>query len=250
MMNERGKQAPFIHFENLSGFAGITHAVSARHGPAFGQVGTDHATAKAADECAQLLDKTGTAWVHQVHGNVILQAHQPGMIGQADGLITDTANLLLAGRSADCPIILLTGQRNDGTAAVGFAHASWRSTVQGITGKLVERLTGQMKCLPETLKAAIAPSAGPCCYEVGDEVRNQAMKELGSTAAQFFIRRDDSWFFDLWSANLGQLHDFGVQKDQVENLNICTMCQGDDYWSWRKQGTKAGRFAAIIGISQ
>ena len=71
MMNERGKQAPFIHFENLSGFAGITHAVSARHGPAFGQVGTDHATAKAADECAQLLDKTGTAWVHQVHGNVI-----------------------------------------------------------------------------------------------------------------------------------------------------------------------------------
>ncbi len=249
-MSDGRSHAPFVSFQNLSELDHIAHAVTTRHGPAFGQVGTDETTAQASAETAHLLHMNGTAWVHQVHGNTILQARQPGLLGQADGLITDTPGLLIAGRSADCPIILLTGLRSDGTAAVGFAHASWRSTVQGITGNLVERLTGQMKCLPETLKAAIAPSAGPCCYEVGEEVRDQAMQNLGSGVARFFIRRDGSWFFDLWSANLGQMHDFGVQKGQVDNLNICTMCHGDDYWSWRKQGTKAGRFAAIIGISQ
>ncbi len=244
------RHAPFVRFQNLLKLDHITHAVTTRHGPAFGQVGTDQATVRAAAETAELLHMNGTAWAHQVHGNTILQAHQPGLVGQADGLVTDAGGLLIAGRSADCPIILLTGQRNDGTAAVGFAHASWRSTVEGITGILVDRLAGDMGCLPRTMTAAIAPSAGPCCYEVGEEVRDQAMLELGSKAVKYFLRRDDSWFFNLWSANLGQLLDGGVPQDQVENLGICTICAGDDFWSWRTQGPKAGRFAAIIGISQ
>ena len=242
--------APFIGFRNLDHLEHITHAVTTRTGPAFGQVGTDEATALAAAETANRLHMDGTAWVHQVHGNTILKAQKPGIVGQADSLVSDTTGLLIAGRSADCPIILLTGRRDDGSAVVGFAHASWRSTVLGITRLLVEKLTNEMNVQPPTLTAGIAPSAGPCCYEVGEEVREQAIQELGTKASAFFIRRDKSWYFNLWAANVAQLTESGVSSDQIEISGICTICDGDNFWSWRKQGAKAGRFASVIGISQ
>ncbi len=242
--------APYIGFTNLDILDNITHAVTTRTGPAFGQLGTDEATALAAAETAERLHMDGTAWVHQVHGNTILQALKPGIVGQADGLVSDTSGLLIAGRSADCPIVLLTGRRNDGSAVVGFAHASWRSTVKAITRLLVEKLTDEMDCQKNSLHAAIAPSAGPCCYEIGEEVREQALKELGPNSSEFFIRRNNNLFFDLWAANISQLTESGVPEEQIEISDTATICDGDNFWSWRKQGHEAGRFAAVIGISE
>jgi len=157
--------------------------------------------------------------------------------------------LLIAGRSADCPIILVAGQRPDGSPVVGFAHASWRSTVQNITSKLIHLMRTEMESTAESLQAAIAPSAGPCCYEVGDEVRDQALEKLGPGADQFFARHNERWIFDLWAANTMQLHDAGVPEGKVENSRICTICQGGAFWSWRDQGEQAGRFAGVIGTN-
>ncbi len=239
---------PFSQFPKLSQRNQITHAVTTRFGPAFGKVGTDQATAEAAAQTAELLQMQGTAWAHQVHGDTILRVNKPGIAGQADGLITDTPGLLIAGRSADCPIILVAGSRPDGSSVVGFAHASWRSTVRNITRKLIHRLLTEMEATPESLQAAIAPSAGPCCYEVGTEVRDEALEKLGTVSEQFFTRHNDRWIFDLWSANTLQLHEAGVPAQQVENSRICTICQGGAFWSWREQGEQAGRFAGVIGV--
>ena len=241
--------APFSQFPGLGQQASITHAVTTRFGPAFGKIGTDQATADAAALTAELLSMDGTAWVHQVHGDTILRVSASGIAGQADGLITDTPGLLIAGRSADCPIILVAGQRADGSSMVGVAHASWRSTVQSITTQLVQRLVGEMEASPPSLHGAIAPSAGPCCYEVGAAVRDEAIEKLGPVAQEFFSPHNDRWIFDLWAANTFQLQEAGVPASQVENSRICTICQGGAFWSWRDQGEEAGRFAGVIGIN-
>jgi len=248
-MSTENTPAPLSQFPKLGKLAQITHAVTTRFGPAFGKVGTDQATADAAQETAKLLGMNAAAWAHQVHGDTILRVKESGIAGEADGLITDVPGLLIVGRSADCPIILVAGQRADGTSAVGFAHASWRSTVKNITSKLIHQMIHEMEVIPASLHAAIAPSAGPCCYEVGDEVRDEALKELGPEAGQFFTARDDRWMFDLWAANIWQLHQAGVPEAQVENSRICTICQGGAFWSWRDQGEQAGRFAGVIGIT-
>ncbi len=248
-INSYNAPAPFSLFPKLGELAQVTHAVTTRFGPAFGKVGTDQATAEAAQQTAELLSMNATAWAHQVHGDIILRVTEPGIAGQADGLITNVPGLLIAGRSADCPIILVAGERSNGSPVVGFAHASWRSTVKNITQKLIHRMLTEMEVSPASLHAAIAPSAGPCCYKVGDEVRDEALRELGSGADQFFNRQEDRWHFDLWMANTSQLHDAGVPKSQVENSRICTICQGGAFWSWREQGEQAGRFAGVIGVS-
>ena len=186
------------------------------------------------------------AWARQVHGGTLLRADRPGLAGQADGLWTDVPGLGLIGRSADCPLVLVGGRRPDRSPIWGFAHASWRSTVRGITGRLVSQMTGA-GADPATLSAIICPSAGPCCYEVGREVREEAQARLGSGALRFFRSAGDRWILDLWAANTAQLVTAGLSVDSIHPAGVCTICGGSTYPSYRRDGSTAGRFAGIIG---
>jgi YfiH family protein len=239
---------PLGRFAALTATPGIVHAVTTRDGPAFGTVGTSIDMAGAAGELADALGLAGAAWARQVHGGTVLDAREPGLVGEADALVTDVPGLLLIGRSADCPLVLAAGRRGDGSPAVGFAHASWRATVAGVTAELIARLVDRYGVQPATLRAAIAPSAGPCCYEVGDEVRDQALAALGPRADRFFPSHGGHRHFDLWAANTDQLEHAGVVSEHIIGSAVCTICQGERFWSWRVQRKQAGRFAAAIGI--
>jgi hypothetical protein len=240
---------PLGRFPLLEQTPGVAHAVTTRAGPDFGSVGTAARTAAAAGEAARAIGLDHSAWVHQVHGGTVLAVDAPGLAGDADALITGTAGLAVLGRSADCPLILLTGRDRADRPVVGFAHASWRATVRGLAATTVARLREDLGAVPRTLRAAIAPSAGPCCYEVGDEVRQAAHQRLGPGIAPCFLPHGERWIFDLWRANLGQLVAAGVPADRIAVARWCTICQGARFWSWRVQGQRAGRFAALIGVT-
>ena len=241
---------PRGRFPGLAAVATVVHAVTTRDGPDFGKVGTSAQTATASADLAAALGLAGAAWAHQVHGGTVLSVRTPGRAGEADGLVTATPGLAVIGRSADCPLVLVAGRTASGSAAVGMAHASWRSTVANVTGRVVARLRDEFAVTPDTLHAAIAPSAGPCCYEVGDEVRDQALAGLGAGADACFHREADRLVFDLWAANTAQLVAAGVPPPHIESSGVCTICQGGRFWSWRVQRADAGRFAGAIGITR
>ena len=175
------------------------------------------------------------AWVHQVHGGCVLRAGAPGLAGDADALWTDGPGLAVVGRGADCPLGLVGGSRGDGAAVWGFAHASWRSTVAGITASRMKDMvaTGLRAA---TVRALVCPSAGPCCYEVGDDVRAAALAALGGAATTYFTRRGERWLLDLWAANAAQLVAAGVRHDAITFTGLCTICGGDRYPSHRQNG--------------
>jgi YfiH family protein len=140
------------------------------------------------------------AFVRQVHGGVVRAVDQPGSAGSADGLITDQPGLPLAIATADCMPIIIEGDRS-----VAILHAGWRGVVAGIVGAGIEA----MKALDDTpRRAAIGPSIGPCCYEVGDEVRSAvgdyASRTTSSTPS-----------VDLWSAAAAQLSDLDVWRSDI-----------------------------------
>jgi YfiH family protein len=239
---------PLGRFPGLDGVPRVAHGVTTRDGPRFGTVAAAPLTAEAAAATARALGLDGAAFAHQVHGGDVIHATGPGLLGDADALVTDTPGLAVLARSADCPLILAVGVRGDGTPAVGVAHASWRSTVRGITAAMLARLREDLGVDPATVAAAMGPSAGPCCYEVGDEVREDAIGRLGPGAGRYFLRVGDRWRFDLWTANLSQLIGAGVPAARITGSGVCTICQGERFWSWRAQGEAADRFAAAIGI--
>jgi len=222
----------------------IRHLVSTRQGLDVHMIRDQ--TDQAVQQVAQYLDVENGAWLNQVHGSVALLCDKPGLIGDADALCTDQPGLVLVGKSADCPLILIAEKEGK---AVGFAHASWRSTVAGVTSNLIKGMTRDLGCLPQNLVACICPSAGPECYEVGPEVRDQAMSQLGSHARTFFVAHGDKYLFNLWQANTHTLQQCGLPPDSIHCADVCTLCHNDLFPSYRKEGAQAGRFVAAICLS-
>ncbi len=146
-----------------------------------------HDPAAAGREIASVLGLEEAAFLEQVHGGDVLTCEQGGCAGFADGLVTGKKGLAVLGKSGDCPIVLIADRQG---RAVGFAHASWRATVAGIVPTTIRRMV-DLGCRPNDLVAGICPSAGPCCYEVGDEVRAAALEGIGPHAAAFF--RPSGW---------------------------------------------------------
>jgi len=222
------------------------HGWTDKTGPDFLSDPTSDDHGNAVQKLAVAVGLRAGAWVHQVHGGAVLRATVTGYIGEADALWTTESGLGVVGRSADCPLILIAGSDSSGVSYRGFAHASWRSTVAHVTHNLVEEMKTAGMLVGRT-QALICPSAGPCCYEVGPEVKESALKKLGASSAAHFVDLGDGIAFDLWAANRAQLEAIGIAPHDIHIAGVCTICSGPKYPSHRREKGLAGRMAAICG---
>jgi hypothetical protein len=185
--------------------------------------------------------------IHQTRIGVIDtsgQSHPPGAVEGHDGLICGTAGVGLMTFSADCPLVLLYDSARQ---VVGMVHASWRCTTAGIAPQLLSRMGEAFGTRPADVLAGIGPGAGPCCYEVKEDVY-EAARALGEREA-LFPRRDGKMYFDLWEANRRSLVGMGVATDRIEIAGICTMCRSDLLYSFRREGAGCGHFGLMAAIA-
>ncbi len=247
-----------LRFENLDREAGLVHAFTTcpqNYAPHRGP----HKE-KAVDARQRVCKILGTSFDRltspaQVHNFLILRIEDEDIgrgrdgrdsaLPYVDGLMTDRPGVSMILMSADCPLICVY---DPDRPAVGAVHASWLGTVGGITAHLVRRMIAEFGSRPERLRAAIAPSAGPCCYEVGHEVRRIARTTLNQADA-FFMERNGKLLFDLWTANQRQLIDTGLKADNIETAGLCSICDRR-FWSHRRDGTDAGRSALFVALRE
>ena len=95
------------------------------------------------------------------------------------------------------------------------------------------------------MQAVICPLAGPCCYEVRDDVLAAAMAGIGESALALFDRRGGQMYLDLWRANVEQLTSAGLCRHNIGVAGVCTICDRR-FFSHRRQGPPAGRFGCLI----
>lgn len=228
----------------------LVHSWTASDGPDFRGSPETEEHAGLVSRLASAVHLPNAAWVTQVHGGDVIGVETGGWSGRADGLWTDKPGLGVVGRSADCPLVLIGGPKvlpdnNGRTHAWGFAHASWRSTLAGISSSLVNALAGA-GVSPADMRACICPSAGPCCYEVGQEVVAAAEQSHPEMSGVWFPQTEGKTFFNLWQANIDILVRAGIPEAQILSVETCTICNSG-YFSFRRDGDSAGRIAAIIG---
>ena len=188
--------------------------------------------------------------LNQVHGRAIAMAavsdEAPWTRPEADGIITADPSVALVVRVADCAPVLLADRRTGTVAAV---HAGWRSTMQRIVPAAVQTLTERCGSDPADLIAAIGPSLGTCCGEMGEEVA-EAFRSAGheqSALDRWFVRAPGTRpHFDLWTANREQLEQAGLPADAIYVAALCTRTYPDIFHSYRAAGARAGRMAAVI----
>ena len=235
----------YARFERLGRQQGLRHAFSTR---------PDDVSARAEGSAARRrrmaidleLDADAVAYCLQVHRTelaVIEGSTAAGPCEGVDGLLTVQPGTTLMTFSADCPLVLAYDPVR---RAVGMVHASWRCTVAGATRGLIEAMRRSFGCDPKNILAGVGPGAGPCCYEVGADVR-EAAASLEQRDAVFSVR-GGRLFFDLWSANRAQLLAAGVRAENVETAGICTLCRNDLFYSYRIEGAGCGHFGLMAGL--
>jgi len=256
MIEEVHADIRFLRFSRLSREPGLVHAVTTQPHNYAPHRGPDRDQAIAARrrlcEILKVPFDTLTS-PEQVHGGEILDI-QDGDIGCGrdgrdsavrfvDGLICNRVGVPIILMSADCPLVCAYDPDN---SAIGAVHASWRGTMVHASENLVIQMNRVFGSVPSRLLTAIAPSAGPCCYEVSEEVRRIAASKLSNIDA-CFSDRDGRLMLDLWTANRQQLLDAGVLEDNIEVAGLCSICD-ERFPSHRRQGESAGRFALVIAM--
>jgi YfiH family protein len=160
------------------------------------------------------------AQARQVHGTRVVRA-DPDATPDADGQVTAEPGVAAMVLVADCVPIALAAPEG-----VAMLHAGWRGLAGGVVANGVDALRALGA---EPIAAAIGPGAGPCCYEVGDEVR-AAFGTNGRTVDLKAIARD-------------RLHDAGVET--VHDCGLCTMHDPARFFSHRRDGGVTGRQAGV-----
>jgi len=177
----------------------------------------------------------------QVHGTRVLTADPDGDRPEADGLATAAAATYVGIVTADCVPMLMLVPRHRVIAAV---HAGWRGAAGGIVGTALAHLRAQFGVEPGDVEVALGPAIGPCCYEVGPEVRAAFRAASGETTAAAWQLRNDRDVLDLRHAVRSLLHANGVERVTV--IGPCTKCS-PDFCSYRRDGADAGRQVSFIG---
>ena len=207
----------------------------------------------------------------QIHSDIVhCVSDPPDHVLAGDGLITRTPGILLAVLTADClPIIVVDTRLH----AVGVFHAGWRGTLKRIAEKGVGEMRRQFGSRPTDLKAAIGPGIRACCYQVGAEIRDKFDGQF-SYAKELFRETKESdevrqkypllflsarapghselpqkIFLNLAEANWRQLIEAGVPAKNVFDLDQCTSCRPDLFFSHRAEEGVTGRMIAAVGLT-
>ena len=219
----------------LDAVPGLLHGFEQR--PGAGAESRDEARARV----QRALDGRGRLLLlKQVHGCALARAPWEGR-PQADAALATLPGLFLGIETADClPVLLADPQRR----VVAAAHAGWRGTVKGAARAAVRALVEAGSAPPELL-AALGPNIGPCCYEVGDDVR----AAFGEPGARFFRPGPRGRpHLDVRAANRAQLEEEGLRPDRIASLDECTFCRADAYHSYRRDAKSAGRMINFVGF--
>ncbi|MCP9438522.1 MAG: peptidoglycan editing factor PgeF [Nitrospira sp.] len=202
----------------------------------------------------QLAGGVHSSWllsVKQVHGTdplVVDRALTPDdrFLGGWDALITDQPGIMVAVRTADCVPVLLHDPRR---AVVAAVHAGWRGAVAGIVERTVGVMTARFGTSPEHLRVSIGPSAGGCCYEVDEPVLEGVYRACSQPEKVVRSRRGGKkGYLDLKLLVRQQALAVGVKPNAISSVNVCTICHGDLFFSYRRDGKVVGTMVSAIGL--
>lgn len=187
---------------------------------------------------------------NQVHGDTIQCVAFDKEISQnetifdrTDGLMTKESEAFLMSFYADCTPLFFVDPIN---RVVAVSHAGWKGTVKNIGKKTIEQMCSIYGSNPNDILVGIGPSAGMCCYEVGQEVIDQ-LEEAIPTLDDFYRSiANNKYLVNIKKANTASIMAAGVPEKNIEVSSHCTICE-ENFFSYRRDGV-TGRMSGYIAM--
>ena len=179
----------------------------------------------------------------QVHSKRIIilsnkKSYRKPKMEECDGVLTNIPGMILTVGVADClPVFLV----DPVLKITGLIHAGWKGTLMGIIKEGVESAKRYFGSDPRDLEFVFGPGIGQCCYEV-----SESLAILFSRDCLIFNKVKIR--LDLAKANLKQLLRSGVKREKIFLSNLCTFCEPELFYSFRRDKDRQKRMTAFIGL--
>ena len=159
-----------------------------------------------------------------------------------DALITNKPNIPLMVMVADCSPILFY---DESQKVIAVAHAGRQGAFKNIIKNVLNSFIENFDSNKDNIHVVIGASIGACCYEVGQEIYEEA-KELALDYAM--QKKENCYYLDVSKILQTQLLESGIKKENIEISKECTCCKNDKYFSYRADGV-TGRFCGVIELN-
>lgn len=187
--------------------------------------------------------------VKQVHGkDVIIIKDEENIsisIKEKDGLITNKKGISLCTYHADCVPIYFYDKVNK---TIGLAHAGWKGTLNNIVEIMIQNMVAHFNCNLKDVSVAIGPSIGICCYEIGCDVE-MLFREKYQNNLDVIKKMNGKIYLDLWKVNKINLLNLGINENNIFTSELCTSCNIDSLYSYRKEKKTKNRMIAAIMLN-
>lgn len=163
-----------------------------------------------------------------------------------DALITNLPHIPLITFYADCVPIYLLDPVN---RAIGLVHSGWKGTTLHIGQKTLEKMRIHYGTRPENCLAAIGPSIEKDCFEIGEdtaEIFKQSFKDYHDI---IFPKDNGKYLVDLWNVNMQMLIRTGVKQENITESKMCTKCNAELLYSYRRDKGQSGSLSAIMELN-
>ena len=182
-------------------------------------------------------DPTTLTIPQQIHSSNVSVCSLPGKISECDGTFTNQSDLVCSIQVADCLPIFFAHRFE---LIFGLVHAGWRGLVNNIileSGLLLKKCNYDLS----EFEVIIGPSIQKCCFEVGpdivDNFNSRYVKNINSNKVKV----------DLQKLAFDKFLEIDFKKNNIYQMDDCTLCNSEKYYSYRKDGVKAGRMIGLIG---
>jgi len=189
--------------------------------------------------------------VRQVHGDEVydlkdnLASSAQGVEVSADAIITRLTGKPIGVLTADCIPVVLYDSR---ARVAGVIHAGRKGTALKIVSKTIRAMQNIYGCDPGNILAGIGPGIGVCCYEVDADCIEPFKKLYPDWAGFVKPLPTGKFMLDLFSANKQDAKMAGIAPGNIAQAGICTSCQVERFFSYRREGT-TGRMLTVAMLT-
>jgi YfiH family protein len=174
--------------------------------------------------------------VNQIHSDIIHLSKDIKAGTEGDGIILNQRNTVAIIKTADCVPLFFWDK--DFTIG-GIIHVGWKGFFKGIEKKLVHVLKTH-SVLMEDLYIFLGPSIEMNCYTVGEELYEN-FSAFPDRDDFFFRKSDKEFLMDIKKGISISLIKSGIDDHKIVNSGLCTYCNFDRFFSYRRDNTVTGR---------